>query len=244
MAKIKKRIVIGAVLITVCMIAAGIVYYRSQHVFLDYIYARDVKELDRIDASAAKVSELNRCTELEYLSIEHADDAFFSQMCDFQKLDYLYVIESEIGEKSMERFNTEPALQSMIFSLSTVSLRGFHPPKLMHLLLLNSDISDLEALSECPALRYLDISRTSCGEQLKSSVNAQTHAEIWHLRDSSIFADLDTVRDLTLLRTEILDITGLLDMDALEQLHVDAGCISDAYKDALKEKGVLVTESE
>ncbi len=93
-----------------------------------------------------------------------------------------------------------------------------------------SNVKGLNYLSSTTDLSELNFNETNVEGAIKDHI----------LYDSSVFAEFDTVKVLSLERCKIEDISGVLEMEALKKIEVDDENITDEQIDKLEEKGIIV----
>ncbi|MBD5160232.1 MAG: hypothetical protein HDT23_08345 [Ruminococcus sp.] len=247
--KAKDFILFSAVnLVIVCLIA-GFIYFDTHYAVINKkVYRNDIKTIrgtnltkkDRtdyfIDFRSTDVREVNKCTELEEMQLEYAEENTISQLNDFPDMKYLEIFLSYIGSADIEKINSFNIEELYIHDYTDVDFTGFNSDTISAIELYFSDIKNFEKLAECKSLKDLSIVHSTISDYI-----IEEGFRNYVLKDSSIFADFDYIEDLWLSVDSIEDISGILEMDSLKTLTVNKESVSEADVKLLEDKGVTVT---
>lgn len=241
----KKIMIAFIILVMTGGIAAGAVL-RGKYVYIDgKFHKKDVKELF-VSLNPKNISELNRCTELEFLMAADMDNDTLEQMRAFEKLKKLDISfsDSKISGSGIEKINMLPKLNKLWFYNSEFDLSGIRNNSLESLLILSCDITNahLNEIKNCPSLNELRLSGVTMDNCFTVTEDKDYFWGRHALTDSSCLSELDTITKLWIYSTFIEDISGIKDMDSLDTLTVDKGYISEEYKKALEDEGITVVE--
>lgn len=242
-----KKVLLGiAIGFVTAVIAAGVIL-RANFVYLDgRLYKRNASWLGLriIDMSNTHVSELNKCKNLEMLYSTHMDSDDLNKMSVLEKMTNLTIADpdSDIKSSDIEKLNMFPELSSLSFSNAKVDFSDLRSEsiKTIHLTECDVTVNDLKLFAGCPSLKDLEFFQVTIDDRIKFKDEFLEMECI--LTDSSCFSDLDSVKRLYLFYTYIEDISGILDMDSLEEFTVSKGFISEEDRKLLEDKGVHVSE--
>lgn len=233
--KLKK--IIPAVL--VCILLAGGIYFDTHCVTIDSrTYKKDVKEIEFVDLDENDcIRQINKCTALEYLFITDTSENRISRLKNLNNLNTLMIVGSEISSADCEKISQFDNLENLyIYLRSTVDFKGFDNDNVSRILLFyDSSAVNIESLSECQSLKILDISYSTVDNCIVIEDGGCT------MKDSSVFSSFDSVEKLTIWVNKIEDISGILEMDSLNEFSVVKDSVSEDDIKLLEDKGVSVT---
>ena len=226
-------------ILSVLVVIAGIVF-RTQYVFLDdKVYKKDVKKLD-LYYSDNDVDELNKCSELEDLTISGIDDESLTEMRTFQHLEYFKVFSSDIINDGMSKINSFPILNNMFIAYSHIDFGKIQNDSVKEISIWLSEITNIKGLANCRSLTDLELLSIAMDNKIIFTEVENTLDRKYTLKDSSDFSYLDNIKTLRIVGIDIEDISGFTKMDSLETLTVSQGCISEENISALENNGITV----
>lgn len=226
-------------ILSVLVVIAGIVF-RTQYVFLDdKVYKKDVKKLD-LYYRDNDVDELNKCSELEDLTISGIDDEFLTEMRTFQHLEYFKVFSSDIINDGMSKINSFPILNNMFIAYSHIDFGKIQNDSVKEISIWLSEITNIKGLANCRSLTDLELLSIAMDNKIIFTEVENTLDRKYTLKDSSDFSYLDNIKTLRIVGIDIEDISGFTKMDSLETLTVSQGCISEENISALENNGITV----
>ncbi|MBQ9894388.1 MAG: hypothetical protein IJM38_03265 [Ruminococcus sp.] len=197
-------------------------------------YPKDSKSLN-IDAKSKDFStkKLNKFTELERLSISKVNDDILEDFGDFKELSSLTFFYAKLY-KAAPKLNSYEKLEEVSFFNSEVDLQGVYISELKDIVFDKCDVKNFSALKECAKLDHIQLSGTTADGYIVH----EDHEYV--LKDSSVFADLDTVTNINLEHIVLEDISGILEMDSLKTVVVGMDEVPDETVDKLTSHGIEV----
>lgn len=242
-----KKIIIACItLLLIALIAAGTVL-REKYVYFDNkFYEIDVKELYVSCKNKFSITELNRCTNLEWLTISDIDNRALEKMRIFDNLSSLDIFhsESEINGSGIEKINMLPNLKVLLFTRCEFDLSSIRNESLEKISIILCDVtdSDLKGIANCSSLNELSLTEITMNNCFIVTDDKDFIWGRYALTDSSCLSGLDSIEKLTIRNTFIEDISGIEDMDSLNTFTVTKGYISEDYIKALEDEGITVIQ--
>lgn len=224
-----------ALIVIIAAVVGFNIYRRMDKVKLDgRYYPKDSKGLN-INANSKDFSteKLNKFTELERLSISKVSDGILEDFGDFKELSSITFFYAKLNS-SAKKLNSYEKLEEVSFFNSNVDLQGVYISELKNIVFDKCDVKNFSALKECAKLDHIQLSGTT----VDSYIVHENHEYV--LKDSSVFADLDTVTNINLEHIVLEDISGILEMDALKTVVVGIGEVPDETVDKLTSHGIEV----
>ena len=243
MKKVILRIV-GALL--VLAVAAGVIF-RVNFVYIDgEIHNRNETDLYFIYMPVTRISELNRCKNVEYLHVININNKQIEKMRVFEELKYLRLRNQllDINAPEIEKINQFPKLIWLDLLCYNADLSSLKNDSITHIELEGGKFTfdDKGFLSGCPDLESLRIQNSTINDFITSIWDNEYNKASYTLEDSSFLSDLDKVKTLVLDTMIVEDISGILEMDSLEELSLIQCTIPEEFKKALEDKGINVHE--
>lgn len=243
-----KKVVLGITIGLVVTVIAALSLFRAVFVYIDgKFYERRATwfGLNIIDMSNTSIWQINRCKNLEMLYTSHMDSLKLKQLYIFENLTNLTISEpdSALGTEEIEKLNLFPSLSSLSIQNAEVDLTALYSGTLEKLEVSDSNVTvnDLKLFANCPALKKLDLYRITMDDRfIFTEDDSLPGGGKYTLTDSACLSDLDSVKRLALYQTYIDDISGILDMDSLEELWVAGGFLTDEQTKLLEDKGVYI----
>ncbi|MDE6787764.1 MAG: hypothetical protein K2J47_00375 [Ruminococcus sp.] len=233
--KIRKIIILTVMTALIIVIAL----IRINYIFIDgKLYRNDTVVISRVYANKkSSISELNRCNKLEELSIWDVNDNVMSEIKTFEKLSDLTMFDVDLGVLGTSKLNALNRLEHILFVRAILDLTTIDNDSLKILSISLGDVTGINGCINCSSLKELNLKEVTIKESIICTDNKK-----YILKNSSDFAALDNIKLLKIYDTEIEDISGILDMESLEELTVSDGMISEDDHRTLEEKGIIVTE--
>ena len=104
----------------------------------------------------------------------------------------------------------------------------------------DSKVKNISELKNCDSLESISLASSSVAD----IIDYNEADKRLTMKDSSAFAELDNVKSLSINDAYIEDISGINDMESLEEFTATQGMIDDDMVKELEDKGVKVTLSE
>ena len=240
-----KKVLLGIVgTLLVLVITAGLIF-RANFVYIDgEINNRDEKDLYFVYMPATRISELNRCKNVEYLHVININSEQIEKMRVFEDLKYLRLRNQllDLNAPEFEKINQFPKLVWLDLLCYNVDLSSLKNDSITHIEFEGGKYTfdDKGFLSGCPNLESLRIQNSTIKGFITSIWNEDYNNASYTLEDSSFLSDLDKVKTLVLDTMIVEDISGILEMDSLEELSLIQCTIPEEFKKALEDKGIDV----
>ncbi|MCM1508611.1 MAG: hypothetical protein NC177_15990 [Ruminococcus flavefaciens] len=185
------------------------------------------------------IRQINKCTALEYLFITDTSENRISRLKNLTNLNTLMIASSEVSSADCEKISQFDNLETLhIYLDSTIDFKGFDNDNVSYIsLFYNSSAVNIESLSECQSLKILGICYSTVDNCIVIEDGRYT------MKDSSVFASFDSVEELTIWVKKIEDISGILEMDSLNEFSVVKDSISEDDVKLLEDKGISVMEN-
>ena len=238
----KKFIITAITLLAAAGVITGTIIFKSKYVRINgTIHKRSVDKLDlvKVQKKGFKISELNKCSELEYLSTEELNDDVLEDMGSFDKLECFANYGANIKNSASE-LNKYGKLDFILFQFSEVDLKGIKNNAVRIIIFSDSKVKNISELKNCDSLESISLVSTSVADIIDHNEADKRLT----MKDSSAFAELDNVKSLSINDAYIEDISGINDMESLEEFTATQGMIDDDMVKELEDKGVKVTLSE
>lgn len=244
-----KKIIKAIKIVSILLLASGLIIVgcvlRMQYVFLDHkIYKNDIKKLHGVylDSKNVKISELNRCSELEYLSVWGADDVSLTEMRNFNNLHILDISCSDISDVGIAKINILQNLNEILFMKSNIDFSNIRNDSIKKISVILCDMTDIKKLADCSSLTELCLIETTMDDKIIKTDGANILDRKYYLKDSSDFAYLNNIETLSIYNIKIEDVSGFTEMDKLKTFKADEGSISEEDIKILEDKGITVVE--
>lgn len=242
-----KKVLLGIVGgLLVLAVAAGVIL-RENFVYIDgEIHNRDETDLHFIYMPATRISELNRCKDVEYLHVINIDNEQIEKMRVFEELKYLRLRNQllDLNAPEIEKINQFPKLIWLDLLCYNADLSSLENDSITQIELEGGKYTfdDKGFLSGCPELESLRIQNSTIKGFITSIWNEDYNNASYTLEDSSFLSDLDKVKTLVLDDMTIEDVSGILEMDSLEELSLIQCTIPEEFKKELEDKGINIQE--
>lgn len=236
--KTKKALAaIIAALILLC-IASGAVYLRKNYVKIEgRICKSDIIKISP-DLRFTKIKEINRCTDVEEMLLSSAYEDAISSFADFKKLSVLSLSCSKVNSSDSQKMSTFSNLQELYIYRTDIDLKGIGNSNLSYVWMLDSDVKNFDSLAECLSLRNISLTDTIVDDYIINSDGNFT------MKDSGFLSSFDNVTELGIYVDSIEDVSGICEMDSLQELSVNSDALSDEAIDQLEEKGIKVAQKK
>lgn len=236
--KIKKIFAaIIAALILLC-IASGAVYLRKTYVKIEgRICKSDIKKISP-NLRFTKIKEINRCTDVEEMLLSSAYENAISSFADFKKLSELSLSFSRVNSSDSKKISTFSNLQELYIYRTDIDLKEIGNSNLSYVMMLESDVKNFDSLAECLSLRIISLTDTIVDDYIINSDGNFT------MKDSGFLSSFDNVTELRIYVDSIEDVSGICEMDSLQELSVNSDALSDEAIDQLEEKGIKVAQKK
>lgn len=230
----KTLLTIIAALILLC-IASGAVYLRKNYVKIEgRICKSDIKKISP-NLRFTKIKEINRCTDVEEMLLSSAYENAISSFADFKELSILSLSFSEVNSSDSRKMSTFSNLQELYIYRTDIDLKGIGNSNLSYVLMLDSDVKNFDSLAECLSLRRISITDSVIDDSIINSDGR------FVMKDSGFLSSFDNITELSIYVDSIEDVSGICEMDSLQELSVNSGSFSDEEKRFLEDNGIIVT---
>ena len=231
-------------LLVLLAIITSIILFRSKYVIIgNIIYAKSTTAINGIhlNQNNVRISELNKCSNIEYLSVWGANDTALTEMKAFDKLTVIDIFNSEISTFGIAKLNKVSNLNDLLLVRSYCDLSGIKNDSLRIISMSLCEISNITDLYDCISLTSLYLKEVIINDKL---VEDAEKCKEYALKDSSDFSALDNIKELHIYNTVIEDISGIVEMDSLEVFYVSKGALSDDNRNTLENNGIRIIEEE
>ena len=183
-------------------------------------FFRDLKRLNMVDPREQDLRYIPDTPSFSALSMYFNEIDDMSAVKAFHNAEYLHFLESRLN---FDGFGSDSVTDLSIWSSYIKNFGKIGSfPRLERLELFNCSVSDTEEYSSLSMLGETD----------------------WRLTDSSALAGLDSVRSLSISRIKVTDISGILDMESLEELKTYSSCFCAEDIASLRNAGINVILSD
>ena len=169
---------------------------------------------------------------------------------------------SQPREQDLKYIPDTPTLTRLAFTFNEIddmsAVRAFHNAEYLHFLeshlnfadfssdsisdlsIWSSYIKNFDNIGQFPNLERLELFNCSISNSDEYSLKPMTGQTDWLIDDSSPLAGLDSVKTLVIERITVTDISGILDMESLEELQTYSSSFSAEDITALRDSGINV----
>jgi Leucine-rich repeat (LRR) protein len=216
-------------------IVSGIVYYTNTHAKIEGEFCTtDIKEI-RPNLQYTKIKEINKCTEVEKMLILSANEDDISKFIDFHNLSEVYLSCSKVNSSDSMKIGAFINLRKLYLYYTAIDLEGFDSNNLSYFGMLGSEIKHIDSLAKCASLKSITITDSTIDDSIVFYNGRLV------MKDSGFLSSFDNLSDLTIEVDSIEDVSGICEMDSLQEFSVKAGTISDEQKQYLENSGIKVT---
>lgn len=234
----KKKYIIFILFVLInSILAFRLIYINSTCVKLnDVIHKRDIRSVTLYSADDDDINNINKCNKLEQLSLSRINENQLAGIKKSNSIKELFVYYSTLHSIGIRNINSFNNLQTLTIIGSDIDFKYFNNKIVSAVNLYDCVIKSLNSLEKCNSLTNVGIMAPIVADEYIVNENSE-----YVLKDSSIFTSWNTVQVLGLSIDKIEDISGILEMDSLNEFKVNKNSISEEDVKSLENKGVTVT---
>ncbi|MBQ6181642.1 MAG: hypothetical protein IJK31_08140 [Ruminococcus sp.] len=185
-----------------------------------------------------RMSDLSIYSDLQKLSIANAGDDSLSELGNLDELIQLEFTDSDLSA-SLSKLDSYKKLVKITFIDSEVDLNDLKCSSVKEISFERCRVKNSSALKTCPALEKLRFSESTVDDYI-SEITSES-SPIKYILGGSAFFDLDNIKHLELINILIINTSGILEMDKLEEFVCSSSMIMEGDDSEMSRRGIKVS---